>query len=282
MTGLNFVEYGRLVRPLPQWVREDAYGFLYWLLFLLVLEPDNVFRAIGSGHELAFNHEALRITAAAILGSSVTPILLTLTRRFPVLGPGRWRHALIHVIGGAGLAFGLIAASCFLAAWGFERKALPSLMEIHDQLVSNWVLLTYAMSAFSAIAHAVHFFQKGNSQATIALTERLTHISVKTRGRVAYLDLAGVDWIETQGNYLALHVGSAVHMIRETSIRFESRLDASRFIRIHRRVIVAIDRIRSLQAVANGDAILRLTNGRELRASRRYRHAIRERWPGSD
>lgn len=269
MTSLKLIEQNPALRPF-------AYGFLYWLAFLLVLEPDNVFRAIRSGHELAFDHEALRITAASLLGTSVTSVLLLLTRRFPMLGPGRWHHALIHAVGTAGVAFGLIVASCFLAAW-LERRWLPSVAEVHDELVSNWLLLVYAIFGFTAIAHAVHFFHR--SEGTKAATDtanRLTRIPVKTRGRLTFLEVARIDWIETQGNYLALHVGSAIHLIRETSTKFEAQLDASQFVRIHRRVIVAVDRIRDLQPVGNGDAMVRLIDGRELRASRRYREAIRQ------
>jgi two-component system, LytTR family, response regulator len=281
MTSANFIERDQVLRPIPGWIREDAYGFLYWLAFLVALEPDNALRAIRAGHELALDHEALRISIASLLGASVTPFLLWLTRRFPLLGPSRWRPALVHTVSTAGVAFGLIVASCFLAAWVFERKWLPSVAEFHDELVSNWLLLVYAVAGLTAIAHAVHFFrQPGHVEAATDTAKHLTRIPVKTRGRVTFLDLAGVDWIETQGNYLALHVGSAVHMIRETSMRFEARLDANRFVRIHRRVIVAVDRIQDMQPVANGDAILRLVDGRVLRASRTYREAIRKRWAG--
>jgi len=281
MSRWNIVEHSR---ALPQWVREKGYGFLYWLAFLLVLEPDNAVRAIRSGHELALDHEVLRITAAAFLGAAVTPLVLGLTRRFPILGPGqlgpgRWRRAQVHVAGIVALAFGLIVASCFLAAWVFESKWLPSLAEVHGEMVSNGLLLVYALSALSAIAHAVHFFQPAtNSPTLIAEPKVLTRVPVKTRGRLSFLNIADVDWIETEGNYLALHVGSAVHMIRETSTKFEAQLDPSRFVRIHRRVIVAIDRIQDLQPIANGDALVRLLDGRELRASRRFRGVIKERW----
>jgi hypothetical protein len=281
MTSLNFIEQDPAFRPFPSWVREDAYGFLYWLAFLVALEPDNVFRAIRAGHELAFDHEALRIIAASLLGASVTPFMLRLTRRFPLLGPSRWRPALVHIVGTTGVAFGLIVASCFLAAWVFERKWLPSVTDVHDELVSNWLLLVYAVAALTAIAHAVHFLRQPERAKTATDTAKhVTRIPVKTRGRVTFLDLAGVDWIETQGNYLALHAGSAVHMIRETSMRFEARLDANQFVRIHRRVIVAVDRIRDMQPAANGDAIVRLVDGRVLRASRTYREAIRKAWAG--
>jgi hypothetical protein len=274
--SLNITQDSRVPRTLQNWVREDAYGFLYWLTFLLVLEPGNVFRALQSGYELAFDHEALRIIAAALLGASVTPIALMLTRQFPLLGSGRRRHALVQAASIAALALGLIVASCFLAAWLFERKWAPSIAEVRDQVIGNWLLLVFALSAFIAIAHALHFFHRtGNSQGN-----RLTRIPIKTRGRLGFLNLTDIDWIESQGNYLALHVGSSTHMIRETSTKFEAQLDPGRFVRIHRRLIVAIDRIQDLQPVANGDAVLRLVNGLELRASRRYREAIRAKWAG--
>ena len=281
MANLHFIKQDRALRPLPHWVREHAYAFVYWLAFLLVLEPDNAVRAVRSGHALAFDHETLRITAAALLGASVTPVLLLLTRRFPVLGPDHWRHALVHAVGAGGLALGLVVASCFLAAWGFEGKWLPSLVEVYGEFVSNWLLLVYAIAAFTAIAHAAHFFHRSAGVKTATGTaKRLTRIPVKRRGRLTFLDPADIDWIETQGNYLGLHVGSVVHLIRETSRRFEAQLDAGRFVRIHRRVIVAVDRIRDMQPVANGDAMVRLVDGCELRASRRYREAIRQKWSG--
>jgi len=281
MSTLTFDQQPHPRRPLPRRIRELAHGFFYWLAFLLVLEPDNVLRASQAGQPLGFGHEFLRITAAALLGASAMPSLLKLTRRFPVLGPGRWRHALYHAAGAAGLALGLIVMSCFLAAWGFEGKWLPSSIEIRDELVSNWLLLVYALAAFTAIAHAVHFFQRGAVPPATSMPEqRLTRIPVKSRGRLSFLDVASIDWVETQGNYLALHAGPAVHMIRETLVKFEAELDASRFVRVHRRMIVAVDRIREMRPVANGDAILLLRDGSELRASRSYREAIREKWSG--
>jgi two-component system LytT family response regulator len=67
-------------------------------------------------------------------------------------------------------------------------------------------------------------------------------------------------------------------MIRATLASFEVQLDASHFVRIHRRLIVAVDRIRDLRPAGNGDAIVQLVDGRELSASRRYRKVIEQRW----
>ena len=169
-------------------------------------------------------------------------------------------------------------------AWGFESKWLPTLVEVHDQIVRNWLLVSYAVFAFCAVAHAVHavrVFDKATDARTAANPAKVpTRIPVNNRGRRSYVELADIDWIETQGNYLALHVNSATHLIRATSAKFETQLDPSRFVRIHRRLIVAVDRIQELRPMGNGDAILRLVDGRELRASRRYREIIGLRWRG--
>jgi two-component system LytT family response regulator len=112
------------------------------------------------------------------------------------------------------------------------------------------------------------------------LLPRRTHISVKTRGCVRLIALSSVDWIEAQGNYLALHVGNSSHLVRETAANFETHLDMSGFIRIHRGATVAVDRIASVQRLGKGDAQVTLTTGQEIRASRRYREALWGKWVG--
>jgi LytTr DNA-binding domain len=275
MAAMNISLHPRWFRSLPASLVNLGYGFLYWLAFLLVLEPDNVLRAHAAGHSVDVGHEALRMVVAASLGASTTPAVLMLTRRFPLLGPGRLRHALVHSAGTAGLALGLIVASCFLAAWGYDGSWLPSIADLHEQIVGNGLLLIYALLALTAIAHVMHRFRRAED---VPGPSYETRVPVKTRGRQGFVELSDVDWIETQGNYLALHVGPVVHLIRESSVAFEARLDPACFVRIHRRSIVAIDRIRQLQPVTNGDALLYLADGQSLRVSRGYRRDIAQRW----
>ena len=53
------------------------------------------------------------------------------------------------------------------------------------------------------------------------------------------------------------------------------RLDSGRFLRIHRNMIVAVDRIREVEALPNSDTLLHLTRGGPLRASRSYAAAVK-------
>jgi DNA-binding LytR/AlgR family response regulator len=253
---------------LPDWLRALGCAFLYWVVFLLALEPGNVLHARSMGYVLELDREALRIGVAALLGCSTAPLILHLTRRFP-LATRDWRNLAVHAASAATLSVALILISCVLAAWVLMGKIAPTMAEIQSQLAANWLLLTFALCAFAVLSHAMGRVRVAPAPETIA---------IKTRGRLSHLDLASVEWIESQGNYLALHVGDRSHLIRETLQNFARRLDAERFVRVHRRVIVAIDQIREIQPLANGDSTLILRDGRTIRASRSYRRAIRTRW----
>lgn len=93
---------------------------------------------------------------------------------------------------------------------------------------------------------------------------------------MAVIDLATVGWIEGQGNYQALQGDGAARLVRETSARLEARLPAGRFVRIHRRTLVAVDRIRAITPRANGDATVTLDDGVVLPMSRSFRDVVRQ------
>jgi two-component system LytT family response regulator len=61
----------------------------------------------------------------------------------------------------------------------------------------------------------------------------------------------------------------------------EQRLKSAEFVRIHRSIIVRIDRIRTFQPLANRDGLVRLANGTELRVSRTYRDRLAARLDGA-
>ncbi|MBI4750036.1 MAG: LytTR family transcriptional regulator DNA-binding domain-containing protein [Acidobacteria bacterium] len=102
----------------------------------------------------------------------------------------------------------------------------------------------------------------------------LKRLAVKTSGRTIFLMIDEIDWIETAGNYLELHVGKDVHLIRERMNQLETRLDPTRFVRIHRTTIVNLDRIKELQPLFNGDQTVILRNGNQLTLSRTYRDRL--------
>jgi two-component system LytT family response regulator len=99
---------------------------------------------------------------------------------------------------------------------------------------------------------------------------------IKTSGRVIFLKVDEIDWIDAAGNYVKLHTGEEGHSLRETMGRLEKRLDPGKFLRIHRSTIVNIERIKELQQQFHGDYLVVLKNGQRLTLSRSYRDRIQE------
>ena len=106
--------------------------------------------------------------------------------------------------------------------------------------------------------------------------QRLDRLVVKSGGRVFFLRTDEIDWIEAAGNYVRLHLGEESHLFRETMNGMEARLDARRFVRIHRSRIVNTERIKELQPWFNGEYVVILRNGTRLTLSRGYREKLQE------
>lgn len=100
---------------------------------------------------------------------------------------------------------------------------------------------------------------------------------VKSPGRILFVDVADIDWIEAAGYYACLHVGDETHVIRRSLADLEQELGPDQFIRIHRSAIVNIDRIRALELQHSGDYEVLLEDGRRLRLSRRCRKRAQSR-----
>jgi two-component system LytT family response regulator len=99
---------------------------------------------------------------------------------------------------------------------------------------------------------------------------------VRSGGRIIFLRVEEIDWIEAADNYVCLHVGRESHLTRGTMASIEGRLDARKFLRIHRSTIVNLDRVRELAPLFHGDYAVRLRDGTELVLSRNYREKLQE------
>jgi two-component system LytT family response regulator len=101
--------------------------------------------------------------------------------------------------------------------------------------------------------------------------------AARTGRRLTIVRVEDIDWIEANGDYVGLHVGGRTHLLLETISSVEARLDPEQFIRIHRSAIVRASQICELESRTNGEYLLRLACGAELKCSRGFRDRIR-RW----
>ena len=101
-------------------------------------------------------------------------------------------------------------------------------------------------------------------------------ILVKSGGRVSFIDVDSIDWVEAEGNYVRLHAGDQVHLMRETMNGLIDRIGPKRFFRIHRSRIVNIKKVKELLIAGGGDYQVVLVDGTKLGLSRLYRDALQE------
>jgi two-component system LytT family response regulator len=105
--------------------------------------------------------------------------------------------------------------------------------------------------------------------------KRLTRLVIRSAGRIFFLRVEEIGWLEAADNYVRIHVGRESHLVRETLQSFEDRLDPSRFLRIHRSTLVNLDRIQEriqeLQPLFHGDYVVKLLDGTGLSLSRNCR-----------
>jgi two-component system LytT family response regulator len=102
-------------------------------------------------------------------------------------------------------------------------------------------------------------------------------IAVRNNGRVVFVKLEEIDWIEASDNYACLHCGRETHVVRETMSELESRLNPAHFLRVHRSAIVNLDRIKELQPWFRGDYRVILRDGTELTLTKNHREKLESR-----
>jgi two-component system, LytTR family, response regulator len=90
---------------------------------------------------------------------------------------------------------------------------------------------------------------------------------VKLRGRTLVLRPEEIDYVEAYGDYVRLHVGREVHLLRATLAEMERKLAPARFARIHRSRLVNFERVREFTADREQNPHVQLKSGVRLAAS---------------
>jgi two-component system LytT family response regulator len=162
----------------------------------------------------------------------------------------------------------------------FESNALDYLLKPFDQERLHHALerarAELLKSRDREITHRILNLLSQVRSVALPAPERDSRLVIKANGRVVFLDLDTIEWIEAAANYVRLNVGKEAYLFRETISRISERLDANHFVRIHRSTIVNVRKIKELIPVNSGEYVVVLRSGRELSCSRGYRAALQE------
>jgi len=164
----------------------------------------------------------------------------------------------------------------------YDQYALQA-FEVHalDYLLKPFSSRRFHRALQRARAELLRQAEGDVHERILSLIEQFRHprrperIVVRSVGRVSFLRIDEIDWVEAEGNYVRLHTGAASYLLRETMKGIEAKLDPDRFIRIHRSTIVNTDRIKELQPLFHGEYAVILRDGTRLTASRGPENKIR-------
>lgn len=102
----------------------------------------------------------------------------------------------------------------------------------------------------------------------------LTKFVIKTAGKISFINVDDINYIEADGNYLTLHTTNSKNLYRDTITNISEKLNPELFVRIHRSYIVKIENIKEMQSHFNGEYVVTLKDNTKLKSGRSYKSEI--------
>jgi len=196
---------------------------------------------------------------AAIFGNDLFVLLWALAT--PLVFHAVARYPITNVKRAAGYA--LVFAAFFAITNGAVFGTRYGLAALGAVMAQHAVPATLAFAVLVGIGH------------WLARKRALTHLTIADRGRTHRVAIASIRWIEAEDNYVLIHTPERTYTARERISDFESKLDPSRFARVHRGAIINIARVSEVRSLSHGDYEVVLNCGTSVRGSRSRRAVLR-------
>ncbi|HVI56205.1 MAG TPA: response regulator [Luteibacter sp.] len=194
--------------------------------------------------------------------AALEPELMFLDIRMPGMDGFRLLH---------GMQRGALPMVVFATAYGqhalraFDANAIDYLLKPIDQVRFD-----------QAMCRVRQHWQGLNVVSASPSAPYLQRISVPSGEHIRVIATADIDWIRADGNYVRIHAAGTSHLHREPLTGLLATLDPARFLRIHRGIVVNVDRIAEVHPLFQGSAEVVLHDGTRLNLSRRFRAGARQ------
>jgi two-component system LytT family response regulator len=106
--------------------------------------------------------------------------------------------------------------------------------------------------------------------------EALERVVIRDGAQVHVVPVDRIDYVEAQDDYVAVHTGGKTLLKEQTLGDLESRLDARRFVRVHRSFLLNIERLARVELYAKDSRVAILTDGTKLPVSRSGHQRLQE------
>ena len=104
----------------------------------------------------------------------------------------------------------------------------------------------------------------------------LARVALRAAGRISFVNIEDILFVQAAENYVQLHLRSARHLLHVPIATLEGSLDPQLFLRIHRSLIVNVKHVQELETGPHGEYIVVLHGGTRLQSSRSYHDKIKK------
>lgn len=159
------------------------------------------------------------------------------------------------------------------AVAAFEVHALDYLLKPLDD--ARLAQAVERAAAMLALAQRGPYANALRAYLAPAKSPYLSHLSVRSVGRIERIAVDEILWLESAGNYVQLHMAGRTILHRVTLNKLEMYLDTAQFLRVHRRALVRLNQVSSLAVTGDGTYVLSLLCGAQVSVSERYLDGVR-------
>jgi two-component system LytT family response regulator len=144
----------------------------------------------------------------------------------------------------------------------------------------DYLLKPFSETRLSATVERVRAALGEPHSALDRFSEAMSHspmsrLFVRTGRNVVPIAVADIVRFEAVGDYTAVHVNDAHHLLHVSLNQLEARLDPQRFLRIHRAHIVNLDRVASFSRRVDAQLVAQMSDGKILPVSRARAQKLR-------
>lgn len=165
----------------------------------------------------------------------------------------------------AAQAFELNGADCLIKPLRFER------LQLALERAKERVRARGSEQRFAALQRRLADLEL---RAVSGRSQYRSEIWVREGKELSRVAVADVDYFESAGDYVIVHVGKNTHILKESISSVESYLDPDEFIRIHRGFIINIKRVRNLRKRSVKSFAVVLANGSTLPVGPSYSELV--------
>lgn len=142
----------------------------------------------------------------------------------------------------------------------------------------------YALKAFdvSAIDYLLKPFDDQRFQRALERAKQsirsqspsLGRLVIRGAGRIAFVNISEIDWIEAADYCATLHVAGREHILRKSLDKLDQELSPQGFCRVHRSAIVNLSRVQEIRSDSTGNEEVLLRDQTRIRLSKTYRDTL--------